>query len=277
MISGKTTLIAHLGYPTESFKAPMIYNPWFDRQGIDAVVMPMGVKTEDYAGVLASLFKLTNIRGALVTMPHKITTLSLVDEATPTAKIAGACNAILKRPDGSLLGDQFDGAGFVRGVQRKGRALEGARVLVSGSGGVGSAIAASLAAAGVAQMALYDSSAASSEALAGRLRAHYPQLVVTTGSNDPAGFDLVVNATPLGMKEGDPLPFDVARIAPSTFVGEVVMKSEYTPLLRAVRDKGCAVQVGTDMLFEMIPAYLEFFGFGSATPEDLRAVATLAY
>ncbi|MDM0080746.1 shikimate dehydrogenase [Variovorax sp. J31P179] len=277
MISGKTTLIAHLGYPTESFKAPMIYNPWFDQQGIDAVVMPMGVKAEDYAGVLASLFKLTNIRGALVTMPHKITTLSLVDEATPTAKIAGACNAILKRPDGSLLGDQFDGAGFVRGVQRKGRALEGARVLVSGSGGVGSAIAASLAAAGVAQMALYDSSAASSEALAGRLRAHYPQLVVTTGSNDPAGFDLVVNATPLGMKEGDPLPFDVARIAPSTFVGEVVMKSEYTPLLRAVRDKGCAVQVGTDMLFEMIPAYLEFFGFGSATPEDLRAVATLAY
>lgn len=277
MISGKTTLIAHLGYPTESFKAPMIYNPWFDQQGIDAVVVPMGVKAEDYVGVLASLFKMTNIRGALVTMPHKITTLSLVDEATPTAKIAGACNAILKRPDGTLLGDQFDGAGFVRGVQRKGRALEGARVLVSGSGGVGSAIAASLAAAGVAEMALYDSSAASSEALAGRLRAHYPSLKVSTGSNDPAGFDLVVNATPLGMKEGDPLPFDVARIAPSTFVGEVVMKSEYTPLLRAVRDKGCVVQVGTDMLFEMIPAYLEFFGFGSATPEDLRAVATLAY
>lgn len=277
MISGKTTLIAHLGYPTESFKAPMIYNPWFDQQGIDAVVMPMGVQAADYPAVLASLFKLTNIRGALVTMPHKITTLSLVDESTPTAKIAGACNAILKRPDGTLLGDQFDGAGFVRGVQRKGRALDGARVLVSGSGGVGSAIAASLAAAGVAEVALYDTSATSAEALAGRLRAHYPKLAVTTGSNDPAGFDLVVNATPLGMKEGDPLPFDIARIAPGTFVGEVVMKSEYTPLLRAARDKGCAVQVGTDMLFEMIPAYLEFFGFGSATPEDLRAVATLAY
>ncbi|MDM0013873.1 shikimate dehydrogenase [Variovorax sp. J22P168] len=277
MISGKTTLIAHLGYPTESFKAPMIYNPWFDKQGIDAVVMPMGVKAEDYADVLASLFRLTNIRGALVTMPHKITTLSLVDEATPTAKIAGACNAILRRPDGTLVGDQFDGAGFVRGVQRKGRELKGARVLVSGNGGVGSAIAASLAAAGVAEMALFDSSPASSEALAGRLRTHYPALRVTTGSIDPAGFDLVVNATPLGMKEDDPLPFDVSRIAPATFVGEVVMKSEYTPLLRAAREKGCAVQVGTDMLFEMIPAYLEFFGFGTATPEELRAVATLAY
>jgi len=277
MISGKTTLIAHLGYPTESFKAPMIYNPWFDKQGIDAVVMPMGVKAEVYPGVFDALFNLTNIRGALVTMPHKITTMSLVDEVTPTAKIAGACNAVLKRPDGTLLGDQFDGAGFVRGVQRKGRSLDGSRVLVSGSGGVGSAIAASLAAAGVADMALFDANADSAEALAGRLRAHYSNLKVTTGSNDPAGFDLIVNATPLGMKEGDPLPFDISRIAPSTFVGEVVMKSEYTPLLRAARDKGCAVQVGTDMLFEMIPAYLEFFGYGTATPEELRAVATLAY
>jgi shikimate dehydrogenase len=277
MISGKTTLIAHLGYPTESFKAPMIYNPWFEQQGIDAVVVPMGVKAEDYAAAFASLFRLTNIRGALVTMPHKITTMDLVDELAPAARIAGACNAVLKRADGTLVGDQFDGAGFVRGVLRKGRALDGARVLVSGCGGVGSAIAASLAAAGVAQLSLFDAHAASAKALAGRLTTHYPKLGVATGSSDPAGYDVVVNATPLGMKEGDPLPFDVDRIAPTTFVGEVVMKSEYTPLLRAARDKGCAVQVGTDMLFEMIPAYLEFFGFGTATPEDLRAVAQIAY
>ena len=277
MISGKTTLIAHLGFPTESFKAPMIYNPWFDKQGIDAVVVPMGVKVGDYPTVLASLFRLTNIRGALVTMPHKITTLSLVDEVTPTARIAGACNAILKRPDGTLLGDQFDGAGFVRGVERKGRPLKGTRVLVSGAGGVGSAIAASLAGAGVAEMALFDMSDAQAQALAGRLREHYPQLVVTTGSKDPAGFDVVVNATPLGMKEGDPMPFDIDRIAPSTFVGEVVMKSEYTPLLKAAKDKGCAIQVGTDMLFEMIPAYLEFFGFGTSTADELRAVAKIQY
>ena len=277
MISGKTTLIAHLGFPTESFKAPMIYNPWFDKQGIDAVVVPMGVKAEDYPAVLASIFRLTNIRGALVTMPHKITTLSLVDEVTPTARIAGACNAILKRPDGTLLGDQFDGAGFVRGVERKGRPLKGTRVLVSGAGGVGSAIAASLAGAGVAEMALFDVSDAQAQALAGRLREHYPQLVVTTGSKDPAGFDVVVNATPLGMKEGDPMPFDIDRIAPTTFVGEVVMKSEYTPLLKAAKDKGCAIQVGTDMLFEMIPAYLEFFGFGTSTADELRAVAKIQY
>ena len=88
MISGKTTLIAHLGFPTEAFKAPMIYNPWFDQQGIDAVVVPMGVKPDDYATSLASIFKCSNIRGALVTMPHKVTTVALMDEVTPTARIA---------------------------------------------------------------------------------------------------------------------------------------------------------------------------------------------
>lgn len=275
MISGKTTLVAHIGYPTEAFKAPLIYNPWFEKNGIDAIVMPMGVKPEDYVAFLPLLFRMSNIRGALVTMPHKVTTVGLVDEVTPTAAIAGACNAILKREDGTLLGDQFDGAGFVRGVERKGRTLKGTRVLVLGSGGVGSAIAASLAGAGVAEMALFDTAEASVEALAGRLRKHYPQLVVNTGSKDPAGFDLIVNATPLGMKDGDPMPFDIDRIAPTTFVGEVVMKTEYTPLLRAAKDKGCPVQVGTDMLFEMIPAYLEFFGFGTATPEALRAVSRI--
>jgi len=277
MISGKTTLIAHLGYPTETFKAPMIYNPWFEQKGIDAVVVPMGVRPDDYAVFLKSLFRLSNIRGALVTMPHKVTTTSLVDELTPTARIAGACNAILLRPDGTLLGDQFDGAGFTRGVERKGRSLNGARALVLGSGGVGSAIAASLAAGGVSGLALFDTNTASADALAERLRKHYPELEVTTGSKDPAGYDVVVNATPIGMKENDPLPFDIDRISPSTFVGEVVMKSEYTPLLRAAKEKGCAVQVGTDMLFEMIPAYLEFFGFGTATADELRAVSTIKY
>jgi shikimate dehydrogenase len=277
VIRGTTTLIAHLGYPTEAFKAPMIYNPYFEQAEIDAVVVPMGVKTEDYPGVLSSLFKLTNIRGALVTMPHKVTTTALVDEVTPTAKIAGACNAILRRPDGSLLGDMFDGAGFVRGIARKGLDLGGTRALVVGCGGVGSAIAASLAAAGIVAIGLFDAHAASAEELGSRLLSHYPALTVTTGSNDPANFDLVVNATPMGMKEGDPMPMDVSRIAASTFVGEVVMKQEMTAFLQAAQARGCRFQVGTDMLFEQIPAYLEFFGFPSTTPEVLRSVAKLRY
>jgi shikimate dehydrogenase len=273
MISGKTTLIAHLGYPTFAFKAPLIYNPWFEKNGIDAVVVPMGVQTPDYPDFFRSLFTLTNIRGALVTMPHKVTTIELVDELTPTARVAGAANGVLRRDDGTLVGDQFDGAGFVRGVERKGFALQGRKALVVGNGGVGSPIAASLAAAGVASMTLFDPNAAASEGLGSRLKEAYPELEVLTGSKDPAGHDLVVNATPLGMNDDDPLPMDVDRVEPGTFVGEVVMKQEITPFLRAARDKGCPIQVGKDMLFEMIPAYLEFFGFGTATPDELRAVA----
>ncbi len=273
MISGKTTLIAHLGYPTFAFKAPLIYNPWFDKNGIDAVVVPMGVKAEEYRQFFPLLFRLTNIRGALVTMPHKVTTCDLVDELSPTARIAGAANAVLLREDGSLVGDQFDGTGFVRGVQRKGFDLLGTRAFVVGCGGVGSPIAASLAEAGVAAIGLFDANAAVSEALAARLREQYPDLETTTGVDDPDGYDIVVNATPLGMREGDPLPMDVERIRPGTFVGEVVMTQEHTPFLRAAKEKGCPVQVGKDMLFEMIPAYLEFFGYGTATPEELRAVS----
>jgi len=275
MISGTTTLIAHLGYPTDTFKSPLIYNPWFEKNGIDAVVVPMGVKAEEYPEFLGHLFRLTNIRGALVTMPHKVTTTRLVDEITPTAQIAGAANAVLLRDDGTLLGDQFDGAGFVRGVKRSGFPLPGKRALVVGNGGVGSAIAASLAAAGISGLRLFDPVKESSESLAARINEHYPQVTIETGSSDPQGYDLVVNATPLGMKDGDPLPMDVDRISPDTFVGEVVMKQQITPFLQAAVAKGCRVQVGTDMLFEQIPAYLEFFGFGTATPEALRAVAQL--
>ena len=277
MISGKTTVIAHLGYPTEAFKAPMIYNPYFDHAGIDAVVIPMGVKSEDYPSFLRPLFTMTNLRGALVTMPHKVSTVAMLDEVTPTARIAGACNAILKRPDGSLLGDMFDGAGFVRGVARKGKTLAGAKALVVGAGGVGSAIAASLAATGLSAIGLFDAHGSAADALGNRLHEHYPALTVRTGSNDPDGYDVVVNATPLGMKPGDPLPVDVTRIAPGTFVGEVVMKEEYTPFLRAAMEKGCPVQVGTDMLFEQIPAYLEFFGFRTTTPEQLRELSQIRY
>lgn len=277
MITGRCKVIAHVGYPTESFKAPMIYNPWFEAHGIDAVVTPLGVTAEDFATLFPALFRITTLHGALVTMPHKIAVTSMLDELTVTARIAGSCNAVLKRPDGSLLGDMFDGAGFVRGALRKGCVIAGARALVVGAGGVGSAIAASLAAAGARTLGLFDVNAAAAEALAGRLRTHYPALELRTGSKDPAGWDVVVNATPLGMQAGDPLPVETDRIAPGTFVGEVVMKDEITPLLRAALAKGCRVQVGTDMLFEMIPAYLEFFGFGSATPEELRALARIVY
>ncbi len=275
LINGDTELIAHLGFPTHAFKAPLIYNPYFESVGVNAVVVPMGCKPDAFAEVLRNLFRLENIRGALITMPHKVSTVGLLDEVTRTARVAGACNAVKRLPDGRLVGDMFDGEGFVRGVRRKGLVLAGARALVVGCGGVGSAIAASLAAADVAELALFDVQDASALALAQRLRTEYPQLKVTTGSKDPAGFDLVVNGTPLGMNPGDPLPVDVERLSPQTFVGEVVMRTEMTAFLAAAQARGCRVQIGSDMLFEMIPAYLEFFGYPTATADQLRTVARL--
>jgi shikimate dehydrogenase len=277
MINGQTEVIAHLGYPTDSFKAPMIYNPYFESVGVNAVVVPMGCRTESFPQVLRSLFTLENIRGALITMPHKVNVVGLLDEVTPTVRVAGACNAVKRAADGRLVGDMFDGAGFVRGLQRKGVELRGARGLVVGCGGVGSAIAASLAGAGIGAIALYDTQPAAAESLAQRLKTHYPAIEVASGSNDPAGMALAVNATPLGMNTGDPMPMDISRLESHTFVGEVVMKSEVTPFLAAAQARGCRVQVGTDMLFEMIPAYLEFFGFPTTTPEVLRSVARLQY
>ena len=275
MICGTTSLIAHIGYPTFTFKSPQIYNPYFQQAGIDAVVVPMGCQAPDYPAFLRAVFTLTNIAGALITMPHKVSTVALLDDASVAVQIAGACNAVRRSADGRLQGDLFDGEGFVRGVQRKGLDLRGKRAMVVGGGGVGSAIAASLAAAGVAQLQLFDVHPAVAEQLALRLRQHYPQLQLSTGSKDPAEMDLVVNATPLGMRTDDPLPIDATRLRPGCMVGEVVLRTDITALLLAAQQRGCQVQVGSDMLFEQIPAYLEFFGLPSTTPEQLRALAQL--
>ena len=185
---------------------------------------------------------------------------------------------MLLRPDGTLVGDMFDGAGFARGLKRKGFALAGASCLVVGTGGVGSAIAASLAAEGPASISLFDTHAASAEdargaaaralsADRGRPALERPRGVRPRRQRHAARHE--------GRRSAAVRRHRASRRA--TFVGEVVMKQEITPLLQAARDRGCRYQVGTDMLFEMIPAYLEFFGFGTATPDELRAVARVSY
>ncbi|MGE7368983.1 shikimate dehydrogenase family protein [Neorhizobium sp. NPDC001467] len=275
MISGHTKLIVHLGYPTHSFKAPLIYNPYFEKNEIDVVVVPMGCRPEDYPAFLKQVFRLSNIHGALITMPHKITTMTLLDEVSTSAQVAGACNAVRLTPDGRLSGDMFDGEGFVRGLLRRGRTIRGSKAIIAGAGGVGSAIAASLARSGIRELAISDPSAIMLHGLADRLRKHYPALKVIIDLADPTGYDIVINATPLGMNEDDPLPFDVSRMTPSAFAGEVVLSKEITPFLAAARARGCDYQVGTDMLFEQIPAYLEFFGLPITTADELRALARL--
>jgi shikimate dehydrogenase len=232
----------------------MIYNPWFVSRCINALVVPIGVRAKDNVRFLRSLFRLSNVRGALVTMPHKVPTVSLLDEAAVAVQVAGSCNAILRRPDGSLYGDLFDGIGFVRGAKRKGFTFSGVDCLIVGAGGAGSAIAAAIAAEEPGSIGLFDIDATAAERLAGRLRQCFPDLAVGLRGNDPAGYRPVVNATPLGMSAVDPLPFDPMRLEGEAFVGDVVLSAELTPLLKAVARRGCRYLIGTDMLFEQIPA-----------------------
>ncbi len=274
-ISGTTRLIAHLGAPTEGFRAPLIYNPYFAAHGIDAVVVPMGCEAGDLPALLAPLFRLRNVAGALITMPHKQAVTDLLDDASPAVRVCGACNAVRRDGAGRLVGDMLDGEGFLRALAQRGRRVAGASALVVGAGGVGSAIAAALAGAGLGRLGLHDARPEAATALAARLAAHHPAMALSVGANDPAGWEIVVNATPLGMRAEDPLPLDPARLDPGAFVGEVVLEPVETPLLAAARARGCATQTGLDMLFEMIPAYLDFFGLPPATAEELRRLADL--
>jgi shikimate 5-dehydrogenase len=273
IIQGTTELIAHIGLPTHIFRSPLIYNPYFEEAHIDAVVVPMGCRAEHFAQLLTSVFTLTNIRGAIIAMPHKVATAALVDDASPAVRIAGSCNAVRRMPDGRLSGDLFDGEGFVRALARKGCTIAGSRVFIAGAGGVGCAIAASLAAGGVSSLAVFDIDRDRARALAARLGAMYPRLELVTDRDDPSSRDIVVNATPIGSRDDDAMAIDVARIDRGAWVGEVVLTPEMTPLLIAAQGRGCHVQIGADMLFEQIPRYLEFFGFPTTTPEHLERLS----
>lgn len=275
MINGLTKIIAHIGYPTQTFKSPMIYNPYFQHHGINAVVVPFACQSDNFPDFLRSVFRNENTLGALITMPHKVSVSALLDRLSPTAQIAGACNAVRLGQDGKLEGDMFDGEGFVRGLQRRGFVTNGKSALVVGSGGVGCAIAASLAAAGVGRLALFDPNANASQQLAQRLQNHYPHLILEMGHKNAQGFDLVVNASPLGMYDSDPLPLDVQTIEPHAFVGDVVLSRDMTPFLTAASERGCVVQVASDMLFEQIPVYLDYFGLPTTSPDELRRLAKI--
>ena len=275
MIDGDTKLIAHIGYPTASFRAPSIYNPWLARRGINAAVVPLGVTSEGFREAFPQICRFTNFHGALITMPHKVAVVDWLDEASAAVRVAGACNAVRRSGDGKLIGDMFDGEGFVRAAAAASHNIVGQRVLIVGAGGVGSAIAAACAKAGAGEIALTDTRAEAAERLADRLGLNYPGLTLSLGSNDPAGFDVAVNATPLGTYRGDPLPMDPLRLSPSALVGEVVLKPAMTAFLAAAKARGVACVTGLDMLFEQIPAYLEFFGFPPATAADLRETAEI--
>lgn len=266
-ITGTTDTYLILGDPVEQVRAPESFNAVFARFGIDAVLVPVRIAPADLAPFVRAAFKAPNIKGMWVTIPHKVAAAGLLDHCSDIARVAGAVNAIRRNADGSLEGGLFDGEGLVASLDRFGMAYTGRRVLIVGAGGAASAIGASLVCRGtqsVAELALFDPVPGRAQALATRLAPATQAVVHAVAHSDPAGFDLVINASPLGLKADDPLPVDVARMAPGAALVDILMKNQPTPVVRAARARGLSAQPGFEMMILQAHLYLAFMGFPAA-------------
>jgi shikimate dehydrogenase len=270
-ITGATRIYCIVGDPVAPLRSPVFFNTMFRRHGIDAVFVALQIRLEDAEAGFAGLRAMRNIAGMVVTMPLKQRLLPLLDEALPGARQCGAVNTIRREADGRLVGDMFDGKGGVLGLRWNGHEPRGRRVLLVGTGGAGSACAFALAEAGVAMLTLSDLDARRAEDVAARVRAAVPGCEVRVGAPDPRGQDIVVNATPLGMKPGDPLPIDAALLAPGTVVFDIITNPDPSPLMLAARARGCPA-IGGRNLYEGQAVYAaRFLGF-DFVPEGRPAV-----
>lgn len=277
-ITGTTRVFLILGYPVIQVRAPEVFNLLFAKHGVDAVLVPVQVVPQRLAGFVEQVFSADNIGGLWITIPHKAALLPLLGHVDTLGRLAGAVNAVRRHADGTLEGALFDGIGFVKGLDRFGIPTPGRRVLVIGIGGGGVAIAASLAQRGCGELALFDATPGRSAQVAAQLNAGFGTRVSAATSADPAGFDLVINATPLGLKPTDPLPFDVARLERGAAVVDILMKEQPTPLLQACAARGINAHPGFEMLLQQMPQYLSFFGMhelARAVQEDASEVRAL--
>lgn len=277
-ISGTTRVFLILGDPVGQVRAPELFNHLFARHGADAVLVPAHVAPADLDAFVTQVLKARNIDGLWLAIPHKTAMVELLAHCDRLGRSASAVNAVRRCADGTLEGALFDGVGFTKALDHFGITIPGQRILVVGVGGGGVAIATSLAARGAGQIALFDNAPSRTADIATRLSAEFGVEVVSAATPDPAGFDLVVNATPLGLKAGDPLPFDVARLDADTAVVDILMKNQPTPLLRACHARGIVAHPGFEMMVQQVPEYLSFFGYDDiaravqADPSDVRAL-----
>lgn len=258
-IGGNTRLYPVLGYPVRQVRAPALINPMLARTGTDAVVVPVEVRPADLASVVAGLRAMRNVDGLLVTVPHKVAVAGMADRRSSRVEVCGSANVLRRDPDSGWSADMVDGLGFVAGLAAAGLEVRGRRTAVVGVGGAGVAIAAALLEAGVGELAVLDVDANRRTAVLERLRAFWPDQV--SADADLKGVDLAVNATPLGLKPDDPLPFDPARLPPSAIVADIIMDPVRTPLLAAAEAAGRCTHRGEPTLRHQLDFYCRFFGW----------------
>lgn len=263
-IDGKTRLYAIVADPIEQVKTPQTLNALMRERNFNGVLVPMQVAPENLAGWFDSLRGIKNFGGLIVTVPHKQAISKLCDEVSDAARLIGAVNVVRREADGRMVGDILDGKGFVAGLRGNDIEPRGKRVFMAGAGGAANAIAFALAEAGVEQLGIYNRTTDKVQDLIGRLKQVHPNFNATAVDSSPAGFDVVVNATSLGMREGDVLPLDVDALTSNQVVAEIIMKPETTALLAAAQEKGCKIHYGLPMLRSQADLMAAFVGIGDS-------------
>lgn len=259
-ITGRTQVFYIIGDPVAQVRAPEVYNHLFGRYGVDAVVVPLKLPAASLAGFLQYGMAAENIGGFWATIPHKAALFEQLKPTDPVAVVAGAVNAVRRHADGHLEAALFDGIGFVKGLDHFGIGVEGRRVLVVGAGGGGHAVAAAIAQRRPSSLGVYNRTRERAQALVQRLAPMIGAAATVAASNDPAGYDVVVNCTSQGLKPDDALPFDPARVDRGAAVVDIIMSREPTPLLRESRARGLHAEAGFEMLVQQVPEFLRFFG-----------------
>lgn len=261
-ISGTTRLYGIVGDPIAQARSPQLFNAHFAERGVDAVFLPLHVLPADAETMFAGFEALANLDGLVITIPHKSAFAALATEVGPHGRRVGAINAMRRIAPGRWEGELFDGLGFVEGLRSQGIDPTGLSYLIFGAGGAGAAITGALLDVAPRRIAITDPMPGRTEALSRRLLSEVPDFAVETvePDTDPAAFDVVINATPLGMRTDDPLPVDPARLRPGMLVADAIMKPPVTRLLREAEKRGCRIQPGAHMLDGQFAAMLDFFG-----------------
>ncbi|MFZ6046796.1 shikimate dehydrogenase family protein [Pseudomonas sp. CR3202] len=257
--SGTTRFLAVVGDPVAQVKAPALLNRLFAEEGIDMVMIPVQAHAENLDVVIRGLQAIENFHGMLVTIPHKFSCCSFAQRHSLCVQLSGSTNALRRDVDGVWMAENFDGIGFVLGLQRAGFEPEGKDVLLLGGGGAGSAIAVALLEAGVNRLYLRELDDQKADGLIHRLELHWPGRARRDLDESVTEVAIVINATPMGLQPEDPLPIDPARFSAGTWVADIIMKPAETRLLKAAAERGLPTQPGIHMLNEQIDCYRRFF------------------
>lgn len=245
-LNGETRLYYVIGDPIGQVKSPASLTAILVGRGANALVVPAHVAVTDFPTFMEAATATKNVDGLVVTVPHKIAALAFAEDISERAHFAGSTNVMRRLASGGWGCDNTDGIGYLDGAAKEGFDCGGKTALLVGAGGAGSAIAYEILARGAAHLSVHDVDTDRRDRVIARLTERFPGRV-GTGSADPAGFDLVANATPLGMREGDPLPVDIARLAAIQFVADVITRPEISPLIAAARIVGAATMPGAGM------------------------------